>query len=504
MGKIGEPVDEELFCFDLPTTPKSGSGKILVTGATGYIGGRLLPELSARGYRVRVMVRLLTPDLLQRWPGVEIVAADALRPESLDAALEGIHTAYYLIHSLLLGKGKFEVADVTAAVNFRRAAERCGVSRVIYLGGLGDVQAHLSRHLLSRLQVAQELKTGTYSTTIIRAAIIIGSGSASFEILKNLVKRFPLIFIPRWGKTRCQPIGIRDVIKYLVGVLEEEAASGKSYDIGCDNILTYEQMLRTFASVLGKKRLFVSIPFSMMGFYSYFISLFTPVPSQITRCLMEGCNNEVVCNDCSIENLLPFRPISYREALVRALTREEQDRVHTRWSDAYPPAHELALKLHELDPPPRFKSEYSILTKKDSASLFENVCKIGGARGWFSSNPLWRLRGMMDRILMGVGTSRGRRSPSRLRVNDVIDFWRVEQLEKNRLLLLRAEMKLPGLGWLRFTIEPRGKNHCLSVTAFFQPRGFWGILYWYLFLPFHHFIFYDIINQVEKMSASAS
>jgi uncharacterized protein YbjT (DUF2867 family) len=492
---------DDLFCHDLPTVPNPGIGKILVTGATGYIGGRLLPELLARGYNVRVMTRLMSPDLLQRWPGVEIVEADALRPESLDAALEGIHTAYYLIHSLLLGKKKFEAADIDAAINFRRAAERCGVKRIIYLGGLGDMRSLLSRHLMSRLQVAQELKAGTYSTTIIRAAIIIGSGSASFEILKNLVKRFPIIFIPRWGRTRCQPISIRDVIKYLVGVLEEVKSSGKSYDIGCDSVFTYEQMFRVFAEVLGKKRLFIRMPLSMIGFYSYVVSLFTPVPPQITRCLMEGCNNEVVCKDCSIKNLLPFRPLSYKEALVRALTREEQDRVHTRWSDAYPPAHELAIKLHELNPPPRFISEYSISTKKNAGKLFDGLCRIGGREGWYNSNILWRVRGAMDRILMGVGTSRGRRSTSNLRVNDVIDFWRVEKLEKNRILLLRAEMKLPGLAWLKFRIKQGKEKNCLSVVAFFQPRGKWGIFYWYLFLPFHHFIFYDIINQVEKRSS---
>lgn len=491
---------DELFCHDLPTMPNPGVGKILVTGATGYIGGRLLPELLARGYNVRVMTRLMSPDLLQRWPGIEIVEADALRAGSLDVALEGIHTAYYLIHSLLLGKKKFEAADIDAAINFRRAAQRCGVKRIIYLGGLGDVLGHLSRHLTSRIQVAQELRAGTYATTIIRAAIIIGSGSASFEILKNLVKRFPIIFVPRWGNTRCQPIGIRDVIKYLVGVLEEMKSAGKSYDIGCDNVFTYEQMLRTFADVLGKKRLFIRMPLSMIGFYSYLVSLFTPVPPQITRCLMEGCNNEVICKDCSIKNLLPFPPLSYREALVRALSREEQDRVHTRWSDAYPPAHELAIKLHELNPPPRFISQYSMSTQKDPEVLFENICRIGGARGWFHSNLLWRMRGLMDRILMGVGTSRGRRSPSQLRVNDVIDFWRVEKMEKNRLLLLRAEMKLPGLGWLKFRIQQGKTTNCLSVSAFFQPRGVWGVIYWYLFLPFHHFIFYDIINQVEKKS----
>lgn len=471
-----------------------------MSGASGYIGGRLTPELMARGYTVRVMVRADSPEYKERWPGVEIRVVDALEKESLQRAFEGIDTAYYLIHSMLLGEKQFATTDIRAARNFRQAAEFNGVRRIIYLGGLGDVNTPLSIHLRSRMQVARELQKGPVPVTVLRAAIILGSGSASYEILKNLVKTLPVIPSPPWARTKCQPIAIRDVIKYLVGVIEQEATTGKSYDIGGKEILTYEEMMKILADVMGKKRLFFPLPFSISRIYAYITSLLTPVPAKITLCLMGGCKNEVICQNDNIVKPLPFQMLTYREAVVRAMTREEQDRIHTRWSDAYPPAHELAIKLKELARPPRYTSSYSLTTTKKPGVIFQNICKIGGKHGWFHSNILWRLRGMIDRLLLGVGTSRGRRSYSDLRINDVIDFWRVEDLESGKMLLLRAEMKLPGKAWLKFNISPNGGSSELSVKAFFTTRSLFGKLYWYMFLPFHHFIFYDIIHQVEKRS----
>jgi uncharacterized protein YbjT (DUF2867 family) len=490
----------QLFCSDLPTTPRPGIGKILVSGASGYIGGRLVPELLARGYRVRVMVRADSPGYKERWPQVEVVVADALDKEGLRKAFPGIHTAYYLIHSMLLGEKKFELADIRAAENFREAAEESHVDRIIYLGGLGDVNSSLSPHLRSRIQVAGELRNGMIPVTSLRAAIIIGSGSASYEILKNLVKKFPIYVSPTWARTKCQPISIRDVIKYLVGVLETTGTKGKSYDIGGREILTYQQMMKILANIMGKKRIFIPVPFSSSRFIAYITSLFTPVPARITMCLMGGCKNEVVCQNNDIEKILPFSQLTYKEAVLRAMTREEQDEIHSRWSDAYPPAHELAMKLDELPGPPGYTTSYSIPTTKNKASIFKTICKIGGKQGWFTSSLLWRLRGMIDRILMGVGTSRGRRSDSSLRINDVIDFWRVEDLKQNEMLLLRAEMKLPGKAWLKFNIRQEGAENVLSVSVFFTTRSFLGKLYWYVFLPFHHFILYDIIHQIEKRS----
>jgi uncharacterized protein YbjT (DUF2867 family) len=503
-GITGERVlrwdPSQLFCHDLPSRPQTDIGKILVTGPTGYIGGRLVPELLTRGYQVRVMVRTASPEYEERWPGAEIVVADALELDSLKKALEGIHTAYYLIHSLLLGHKKFEPADIQAAANLRKAAEEKKVKRIIYLGGLGDIRTPLSAHLRSRIKVAQELKRGKVPTTILRAAIIIGSGSASYEIIKHLVKDVPIFFIPHWAKTKCQPISVRDVIKYLVGVLETPETSGRSFDIGGSDILTYEMMLKILADLLGIKRLFVTSPLSSIGFFSYLASLLTPVPAPITRCLMEGIINEVVCQNDEIKRILPFETITYKEALLRAMSREEQDIVYTRWSDAYPPAHELAIKLHELQELPRYTTSYSLLTEKSAPSVFHSICKIGGKEGWFHGNWLWWLRGTFDRVLFGVGTSRGRRSSSSLRINDVIDFWRVEDLKHDEMLLLRAEMKLPGRAWLVFMIDRKEDKNRLSVKAYYQTWTLFGKVYWYVFLPFHVFIFYNLIKQIEKRS----
>jgi len=491
--------ETDLFCRELPTNPQPGIGKILVAGATGYIGGRLVPELLNRGYSVRVMLRGGDiSHLADTWQGAEIIVADALNLEGVRKALQGVHTAYYLIHSLLLGHKEFESADIRAAVNFRKASEENQVGRIIYLGGLGDIRAPLSPHLRSRIHVAEELTAGSVPTTILRAAMIIGSGSASYEIIEHLVRNSPVFFIPPWARTRCQPIAVRDVIKYLVGVLEVPQTSGKSFDIGGPDILSYEMLLRTLADVLGKKRIFLPSPISSLKLYGYFAGLLTPVPAPMSMSLLEGCSNEVVCLNDEIRQQVPFNPIGYKEAVLRAMSREERDRVYTRWSDAYPPAHELAIKLSERDEPPKYTSEYSLLTEKNASALFQSVCRIGGKEGWFNSNFLWRLRGMLDQVLMGVGTSRGRRSSSSLMINDVIDFWRVEELKQDELLLLRAEMKLPGRAWLEFRIDREGEKNRLSVKAYYQTRTVFGKAYWYAFLPFHIFIFLDLIRQIEK------
>jgi len=495
------PDQKDLYCPDLPTRPLSGDVKILVTGASGYIGGRLVHELCARGYHVRVMVRDNALHYQNLWPDAEVVIADALKYETLGNALNDIHAAFYLIHSLRLGAQIFHDADNHAAHNFMRAAEESNIKRIIYLGGLGDVTTKLSEHLYSRIQVAEELKKGTVPVTVLRAAIIIGSGSASYEIIKNLVKKIPVINVPKWANTRCQPIAIRDVIKYLVGCLETPTTSGKSFDIGGKNILTYRQMMEMFAVVMSKNRIFVSLPFSNLRFYSYIASLITPVPAPIIHSLMEGLKNEVICQNDSIREIIPFETLTYREAVERALLWEERDKVYTRWSDAYPKNHSLALKHHELGKLPYYTASYSIITEKSASALFASFCRVGGKEGWFQGNWMWWLRGMVDRLLLGVGSQRGRRSDASLVINDVIDFWRVEDIRKNQRLLLRAEMKLPGRGWLEFMIMPQddGKNK-LSITAYYDTNTLAGMLYWYIFLPLHNIIFNGLIKQIEQRS----
>jgi len=473
---------------------------VLVTGASGYIGGRLVPELLARGYRVRVMVRAQSPEYHERWPDAEVVVADAMDPRAVENALKGVSAAYYLIHSLLLHPRAFEAAEIDAAVHFRQAAEKNHLQRIIYLGGLGDIGTQLSPHLKSRIRVARELAKGSVPVTILRAAVIIGSGSASYEILKYLVKSLPVLFIPHWAENKCQPIAVRDVIRYLVGVLETPKTADASFDIGGPDVLTYKQMLQILAELQNRKRIFIPSALSAIGFYSYIASLVTPVPVAITRALMEGLKNDVVCLDNRIQHFLPISKIGYREAVIRALSREEQDAIHTRWADAYPPAYELAIQLREFAGRPRYTTHYRLKTWKQASDLFQAICRVGGKEGWFSNNWMWRLRGWADRVLMGVGGSRGRRSDGDLKINDVIGFWRIEDLQPNRRLLLRAEMKLPGKAWLEFRIKPCGAAKELSVTPHYFTDNLFGRLYWFSFLPFHEIIFNSLIKQIEKRS----
>jgi len=446
------------------------------------------------------MVRAAFSKYYSIWPNAEVVIADALNRDSLRKALENIDSAYYLIHSLRLGPKRFAQADIDAAGNFRKVAEEKQLKRVIYLGGLGDIRGSLSLHLRNRAEVAEELKRGKTPVTVLRAAIIVGSGSASYEIILHLAKTLRIILIPRWARNRCQPIAIRDVIKYLVGVLETPETSGRYFDIGGKDVLTYEMMVKILSELRQKKILFVPCPVLNIPFYAYMASLFTPVPESITECLMEGLKNDVVCQDTSIRSLIPFEPISYREAVIRAMSREEQDKVYTRWSDAYYPAYELMLKLHELKKKPAYTVSYSITTVKDASRLFGSICKIGGKEGWFYSNWLWRLRGGIDRALLGVGSARGRRSDISLKANDVIDFWRIEDIQENKRLLLRAEMRLPGRAWLEFNIREEDGKRNLSVTAHYDTKSLLGSLYWYACLPFHHFIFYNLIKEINKRS----
>jgi uncharacterized protein YbjT (DUF2867 family) len=490
----------EYFCTEMPTDPCPQKGIILITGATGYIGGRLVPELHLRGYRTRILVRAWHHELNIQFPGSEVIVGDVLDRDSLIPALENVYAAYYLVHSFKLGEHKFETADYRAAVNFSEVAEEMGVSRLIYLGGLGDSQAGLSPHLKSRYDVANVFRQSKVPSTILRAAIIIGSGSASYEIIHSLVKNLPFMFMPPWARTRCQPISVRDVIKYLVGVMEEDLTTGKEFDIGGADVLSYEEMLETQAEITGKKILFIPFPLHVKRIYSYSVSLLTPVPRNITRLLMGSVMNDVVILNNDINNFLPFVTISYKESLIRALSLEEKDNIRTRWSDAYPPEFELAIKLDEMSGNADFTSEYFLDSQKQASELFHTICKIGGKEGWFHYNWMWRMRGYIDRILLGVGSSRGRKNKEKLAINDVVDFWRVEDIRQNHFLVLRAEMKIPGKAWLRFGIDQKHDRNVLSVKALFYTKTVWGKIYWYLFLPFHFILFKALIKQIDLRS----
>jgi uncharacterized protein YbjT (DUF2867 family) len=459
------------LCNGLPTQPKTHMGLVLVTGATGYIGGRLIPELLARKYKVRAMVRALSDELSGRWPDVEIVVSDASDIESLNNALKGVDVAYYLIHSLRLGYKVFEKRDLEIASNFSIAAENQGLKRIIYLSGLGRTDVKLSPHLKNRMKVAEALQKGSTPVTVMRAAMIIGSGSASFEILYNLVLNTRVFILPRWAYTKGQAVGIRDVIKYLIGVLELDETSGKRYDIGGNEILSYAEMLKILSQILGKKRYFLPSFIQSTVIYGYIASLLTPVPAPITKVLIEGCKNEVICQNNNIKMLIPFEPLSFEDSIKRAILFEMQDNIVTRWSDAYPPESKARQRLANLSQPPRYICDYDILSGKTAHAISNSYSNIGGKMGWFHNNWMWRMRGAVDKLLLGVGLSRGRRSYHDLRINDVIDFWRVEDIKPNQLLLLRAEMKLPGEAWLKFQVTKANELHKLTVVAYFQPGG---------------------------------
>jgi uncharacterized protein YbjT (DUF2867 family) len=491
-------IDQELYCRDLPTKPVPEIGIILITGVTGYIGGRLVPDLIDRGYRVRVMVRSYSAEYADRWPDAEIVIADALNPVQLKKALRGVSIAFYLIHSMITGKQSIEDSDRQAAIHFSAIAEEENVSRIIYLGSLGESEQESSDTNGCGANIPDLLLPSKVPTTILRTAPVFGSGSASFEILHHIIRRSPIYFIPSWAHHLCQPIGIRDIIKYLVGVLETEATTGQTFDIGGADVLSYRDMMKVLAKLLRKRRLFIPSPVSGIRFYSYIISLLSPVPAQLVACILKGVEQNNMIPENSIKKYIDFKAIHFKVCLLRALSREQQDKISTRWSDAYPPAHELSIKLSELSEPPRYISSYSILTDKKTPDIFEATCQIGGKQGWFNTNWMWRLRGQVDRILMGVGSSRGRRSAHSLRINDVIDFWRVEDIIRDKKLLLRAEMRLPGKAWLEFQIEKQAQHNCLTVIAYFQSEGIAGRLYWYAFLPFHYFIFKDLLKQLTK------
>ncbi len=488
---------ENIICQGLPTRPVPEIGRILVTGASGYVGGRLVVELLNRGYQVRAMVRRKLSIFAHRWPGAEIVEADALKPGSLREALEGVRIAYYLIHSMMLGPRSFSKSDLEAAHNFARAAEAAGVERIVYLGGLGERQADLSEHLRSRMEVAEILRGGTAAVTILRAAVILGSGSASYEIMNHLVSVLRLILIPKWANSRCQPISVRDVMKYLIGAIEVPATAGCEFDIGGVEILSYRQMLERLARLLNRRILLVRTPVSDPRLYGYLVSLLTPVPAPLVSCLMESLRNDVVCQDARIRSFLPFKTMPFEGAIKAAVAKLEMDTVETRWSDAYPPGHEVVPQLDELEERPRFVATYSLVTDKSAPALFRSFCRVGGRNGWFRNNWMWRIRGLIDRMLMGVGNTRGRKHHSFVELGEVIDFWRVEDLSENQRLLLRAEMKIPGQAWLEFTIVPAVRRRGLLVCAYFAPRGFLGSFYWYLFLPFHRIIFKNLIAQIN-------
>jgi uncharacterized protein YbjT (DUF2867 family) len=479
-----------------PSTPPSAL-HVLVSGATGYIGGRLVPRLLRRGHRVRCVAR--DPGRLtgRPWTGAEIVAGDLSDDGSAPRALEDIDVAYYLVHSMAGGEA-FRERDRAMARAFGEAARQAGVRMIVYLGGLGDTNELRSKHLVSRHEVGRALAASGVSVVEFRAAVIVGSGSASFEMIRNLTEALPVMITPRWVGTRCQPIGVRNVLEYLLEALDHPTAEGV-YEIGGQDVLTYREMMLGYARIRGLRRLILAFPVPHPEWSSRFIDLVTPIPYTIAQPLVESLQTEVVVRDHRARREFSVQPMGYLEAVELALVRVASDEVETTWASS------LA-SLSPDQPTGRQLAGYEgMLFERHQTRIaapvervFEVICGLGGDDGWPAGNWLWQLRGLIDRAFGGVGMRRGRRHPRELSVGEPLDFWRVEALEAPHLLRLRAEMKLPGAAWLQFEVLPDEHGARVEQTAFFEPRGVRGYLYWYAVLPFHRFIFPGLIRALRE------
>lgn len=473
---------------------------VLVTGVTGYIGGRLVPRLLNAGYRIRVMVRDRNRLQGRDWINqVEVVEGDVLDPDSLYTVMSGVTAAYYLIHSMS-GSADFHQRDIEAARNFGNAARDNSVERIIYLGGLGDPLSDLSKHLRSRQQTGQALNESGVPVTEFRAAIVVGSGSISFEMIRYLTERLPVMICPSWVFTRVQPIAIDDVLNYLIAALQTQDSAGKVIEIGGSEVITYGTMMLEYARVRGLRRILLSVPVLTPRLSSYWVHLVTPIPASIARPLIEGLRNEVIVRDDIAQSLFPqLKPMDYQTAVMLALSDLEARHIETSWSDA------LVNSQGDFIPVTLSTQEGMIIERRQQivsappATVFKMISRLGGQTGWLYLNWAWRLRGWIDRLVGGVGLRRGRRDPEEIRMGDAIDFWRVEAVEPDRRLLLRAEMKLPGRAWLQFEVHSfQEQKTRLVQTAFFAPKGLLGLAYWYLLYPIHRMIFAGMIRNLAQ------
>ena len=469
--------------------------RILIVGASGYVGGRLAARLLGQGHEVRLGSR--DPrGLAERFPDAVVTRLDLLDQQTLPAALENIDTAYYLAHSMAGGEAGFEQRDVTAARAFARAAHEAGVGHIVYLGGLGDPSVGLSPHLASRQQTGAQLAAPGVPVTEFRAAVIIGSGSASFELLRSLVEHLPVMIAPRWVRTLCQPIAIRDVLDYLVAAAGHPERAG-IVEIGGPDVLSYAQMMHTYARLRGMHRLMIPVPVLTPRLSSYWCSLVTPVPSAIAQPLIEGLRHEVVVRDPRPATAYDIQPMPYETAVARAIKRIDGREVETTWFDSLgvPGQPHLA---EEGSREGMIVDRQRRRVRASAEVTFAEIERLGGTSGWPYANVLWGLRGLLDRVVGGPGMRLGRRHPERVRVGDAIDFWRVEAVRRPDLLRLRAEMKVPGRAWLQYEVAEDPVGCRVVQTAFFEPKGLSGVLYWYALLPAHLFIFRGSIRELVK------
>ena len=475
---------------------RGGDGPlILLTGASGYVGGRLLERLETEGARLRCMTRRPQEleDRVAR--GTEVVRGDVTDPGSLDRALAGVDVAYYLVHSMTSGTD-YRDADRQGASAFARAARAAAVGRIVYLGGLGHGD-DLSPHLASRQEVGRILASSGVPTLELRASIVIGSGSTSFEMIRALVDRLPVMVTPRWVSTLTQPIAIEDVLAYLAESARVSLRESRIVEIGGTDRVSYRELMRLYARRRGLRRVMVPVPVLTPWLSSLWLGLLTPVYARVGRQLVEGLRNETVVRDPSAASIFSVRPRGAGDAIDRALANEDRDFASTRWSDALssgPPSRAFGGAAVGS----RLVDSRSARVTVPPAAAFAPIRRIGGARGWYYADPLWRLRGLLDLPFGGAGARRGRRHPDQLRLGDTVDFWRVEAIEADRLLRLAAEMTLPGRAWLQFEVEPADGGSIIRQTAIFDPVGLAGRLYWYSVWPLHGLVFRGMIRGIAR------
>ncbi len=468
--------------------------KVLLTGATGYIGKRLLPSLIEKGYEVICCVRdkkRFPSEGVFSDPAIRLFEVDFLKPAFLPDELKDIDAAYYLIHSMSSGISDFEKLESEAAQNFSKMLKETSAKQIIYLSGITN-ENKLSRHLSSRKNVEEILKQGSIPVTTIKAGIIVGSGSASFEIIRDLVEKLPVMIAPKWLRTKHQPVAIRNVIESLTGVLLNEKTFGKDFDIGGPDILSYKEMLLQFAEVRGLKRIIFSVPVMTPRLSSYWLYFVTATSYKLAVNLVNSMKIEIIAKDDTLVKMLNLNMISYKDAIKLAFQKIEGNSVISSWKDSLVSSSgENTLRGH-INVPEHgcFIDKKEVEIAGSTEAVLNNIWSIGGDRGWYYGNWLWGLRGFIDKIFGGVGLRRGRTNTSEINPGDTLDFWRVLDADKvNKRLLLYAEMKLPGEAWLEFKIvNYDGKNY-LSQTATFRPKGLLGRLYWYSVLPFHYFVF---------------
>ncbi len=472
--------------------------KILVTGATGYIGKRLIPLLVNEGHQIVCAVRdqLRADKNYEDDDDISVVEADFLNPETLNNIPKDIDIAFYLIHSMSNTSKDFQLLEETCAENFKTYIETTSVNQVIYLSGITN-DTNLSKHLSSRKNVEQTLASSHYALTVFKAGIIVGSGSSSFEIIRDLVEKLPIMIAPKWLHTKTQPLAVRDVLHYLTKSIANKELYNEAFDIYGPEILTYKEMLLQFAEVRKLKRYIITVPVMTPKLSSYWLYFVTSTSYKLASTLVDSMGVEIIGNKSNINQLLNIEPISYKEAVKLAFEKIEQNSIISSWKDSMISSGRLQTNIHKYINVPSFGcfKDYKELPVVNTDKTIEKIWAIGGQTGWYYGTFLWKIRGYLDKIVGGIGLRRGRTSPTELHVGDALDFWRVIFADKSkRKLLLYAEMRLPGEAWLEFKIE----NNILKQTATFRPRGLAGRLYWYSVLPFHGFIFNGMIKKLAS------